>query len=203
MSVTQPEISEVIDIRSSGAIASGGPSRLLAKTAMLEVRRLMLSKGREIPTHQAPGEITVHCLEGRIAFTAGGQDARARGRPDDRPGGRRAAFGRRPGRLDRARHKGPPRQPIRPLRWVARRESGAQAMRKLTVRIKRYDPERDDSPRREIYHVEADPMDRVLDVLLRIKEEQDGRLEIMNDVTGPGGAGRSSTARAPAPAGSR
>jgi quercetin dioxygenase-like cupin family protein len=72
MPVTQPEIGEVIDIRSSGALASGGPSRLLAKTATLEVRRLMLSKGREIPTHQAPGEITVHCLEGRIAFTAAG-----------------------------------------------------------------------------------------------------------------------------------
>ena len=71
MPMTQPEISEIIDVRSSGSIAAGGPSHLLAKTAMLEVRRLTLSKGREIPTHQAPGEITVHCLEGRIAFTAG------------------------------------------------------------------------------------------------------------------------------------
>ena len=55
-----------------GLLASGGPSSLLAKTATLEVRRLILSKGREIPTHHAPGEITVHCLEGRIAFTSGG-----------------------------------------------------------------------------------------------------------------------------------
>ena len=35
-------------------------------------------------------------------------------------------------------------------------------MRKLTVRIKRYDPERDESPRWETYRVEADPTDRVL-----------------------------------------
>jgi quercetin dioxygenase-like cupin family protein len=70
--VTRPEISEVIDVRPSGAGASGGPSSLLARTAALEVRRLILSKGREIPKHQAPGEITVHCLEGRIAFNAVG-----------------------------------------------------------------------------------------------------------------------------------
>jgi len=44
----------------------------LAKTATLEVRRLILAKGQAIPTHQAPGEITVHCLEGRITFTACG-----------------------------------------------------------------------------------------------------------------------------------
>ena len=46
-------------------------------------------------------------------------------------------------------------------------------MRKLTVRIKRYDPERDDAPHWETYRVEADPTDRVLDVLLGIKWEQD------------------------------
>lgn len=67
-----PKLSEVIDIRSAGAPASGGPSTMLAKTASLEVRRLTLTRGREIPTHKATGEITVHCLEGRIAFTADG-----------------------------------------------------------------------------------------------------------------------------------
>jgi quercetin dioxygenase-like cupin family protein len=72
MPATQPKLSEVIDIRSAGAAAPGGPSTMLAKTAALEVRRLTLSKGREIPTHRATGEITVHCLEGRIAFTSDG-----------------------------------------------------------------------------------------------------------------------------------
>lgn len=51
-------------------------------------------------------------------------------------------------------------------------------MRKLTVRIRRYDPERDDGPRWETYRVEADPMDRVLDVLLRIQGEQDNTLAL-------------------------
>jgi quercetin dioxygenase-like cupin family protein len=71
MAESRPKLSEVIDIRSTEAAASGGPSTILAKTTALEVRRLTLSKGREIPTHKATGEITVHCLEGRIAFTSG------------------------------------------------------------------------------------------------------------------------------------
>jgi quercetin dioxygenase-like cupin family protein len=72
MPATQPEISEVIDVRSSEVGTAVGASRLLARTATLEVRRLILASGHQIPTHQAPGEITVHCLEGRIAFMATG-----------------------------------------------------------------------------------------------------------------------------------
>src|SRR5690242_16318364 len=55
---------------------------------------------------------------------------------------------------------------------------GISIVRKLTVRISRYDPERDDRPRWETYQVEADPTDRVLDVLLRIKSEQDDTLAL-------------------------
>ena len=72
MPESQPKLSEVIDVRPAGPAPSGSPSRLLAKAETLEVRLLTLAKGREIPTHHARGEITVHCLEGRIAFTAAG-----------------------------------------------------------------------------------------------------------------------------------
>jgi succinate dehydrogenase / fumarate reductase iron-sulfur subunit len=51
-------------------------------------------------------------------------------------------------------------------------------VRKLTVRIKRYDPERDESPHWETYRAEADSTDRVLDVLLRVKWEQDDTLAL-------------------------
>jgi hypothetical protein len=61
----QLKLSEVIDVRIAGPAQPGAPSTTLVKTATLEVWRLTLSKGREIPTHQARGEITVHCLEGR------------------------------------------------------------------------------------------------------------------------------------------
>jgi quercetin dioxygenase-like cupin family protein len=72
VSIPQLKLSEVIDIHSPDPAPAGSSSSTLAKTATLEVRRLTLSKGREIPTHQTRGEITVHCLEGRIAFTADG-----------------------------------------------------------------------------------------------------------------------------------
>jgi quercetin dioxygenase-like cupin family protein len=70
--VRQPKLSEVIDVRVAIPNPSASPSSLV-KTETLEVRRLTLPKGRAIPTHHAPGEITVHCLDGRIAFTANGQ----------------------------------------------------------------------------------------------------------------------------------
>jgi quercetin dioxygenase-like cupin family protein len=72
MSTSQKKMSEVIDIHPTDPGPAGSPSSTLAKTATLEVRRLTLPRGREIPTHHARGEITVHCLEGRIAFTADG-----------------------------------------------------------------------------------------------------------------------------------
>lgn len=72
MSVVQPKLSEAIDVGTAGTASPGSPSVLLAKTATLELRRLNLPRGQEVPTHYARGEITVHCLEGRIAFNADG-----------------------------------------------------------------------------------------------------------------------------------
>jgi quercetin dioxygenase-like cupin family protein len=66
------KLSEVIDTAATGTSTAVAAPNLLAKTNSLEVRRLTLPKGREIPTHQARGEITVHCLAGRIEFTSGG-----------------------------------------------------------------------------------------------------------------------------------
>jgi succinate dehydrogenase / fumarate reductase, iron-sulfur subunit len=47
------------------------------------------------------------------------------------------------------------------------------ATRKLTVKIKRYNPETAQPPRWEEFQTEADPMDRVLDVLQSVKWNQD------------------------------
>jgi len=46
----------------------------------------------------------------------------------------------------------------------------------VELRILRYDPERDTTPHEASYQVEAGPMDRVLDLLHRVKNEQDGTL---------------------------
>ena len=63
---------DVIDVRPLGPALAGAKSSTLARAPTLEVHRLVLAQGGEIPTHQARGAITVHCLEGRIAFTACG-----------------------------------------------------------------------------------------------------------------------------------
>jgi quercetin dioxygenase-like cupin family protein len=39
----------------------------------VEIIRLVVPAGKEIPEHKAKGEIVVHCLEGRVAFTAFGK----------------------------------------------------------------------------------------------------------------------------------
>jgi succinate dehydrogenase / fumarate reductase iron-sulfur subunit len=46
----------------------------------------------------------------------------------------------------------------------------------IELRILRYDPERDQKPHEETYQVDANPMDRVLDLLHKVKYEQDGTL---------------------------
>ena len=46
----------------------------------------------------------------------------------------------------------------------------------IVLRVLRFDPERDQKPHDETYKVEANPMDRVLDLLHKVKYEQDGTL---------------------------
>ena len=39
----------------------------------IEVIRLIVPAGKEIPTHKAKGEIVVQCLEGKVAYSAFGK----------------------------------------------------------------------------------------------------------------------------------
>ena len=65
---------EVVDVRSTG----DARTRALVKTDDLEVLRLVVPRGESIDTHQVPGEITIHCLEGRAALTAPDRDVELR-----------------------------------------------------------------------------------------------------------------------------
>jgi quercetin dioxygenase-like cupin family protein len=64
---------EVIDVLAPCPAATGGRTHVLFKTKNLEVIRMVMQAGKEITQHRAPGEITVQCLEGKIAFTALGK----------------------------------------------------------------------------------------------------------------------------------
>ncbi len=52
------------------------------------------------------------------------------------------------------------------------------ATRTLTLKIKRYNPELDEAPHWEQYRVEAEPHDRVLDVIQNVKWQQDETLSL-------------------------
>ena len=64
---------EPIDVRPPGTSLASAHTRTLVYTTALEVVRLIVRAGEEIPQHQNQGEIIVHCLEGRVAFTALGK----------------------------------------------------------------------------------------------------------------------------------
>ena len=72
MSIQHAQPGEVISLILGSAL-SNCKTTTLVKTADLELIRLILPAGKEIPPHKAHGEITVQCLEGRVAFTAEGR----------------------------------------------------------------------------------------------------------------------------------
>jgi len=70
MAIPHAQPGDVIDVRPLGATLASTQTSVLVKSSHLEVIRLVLPTGKEIPPHKARGEITVHCLEGKVDFTA-------------------------------------------------------------------------------------------------------------------------------------
>src|SRR5918911_5252345 len=64
---------EVLDVRPLGPDLASSQTATLFRAGQVEVRRLVVPAGKEIAEHKAKGEIVVHCLEGRVAYTAFGQ----------------------------------------------------------------------------------------------------------------------------------
>jgi quercetin dioxygenase-like cupin family protein len=73
MAIPHATPGQVIDVRPLGPALRQSLTTTLIKTARLEVIRLVLPAGKDIPPHKVAGEITVQCLEGRVAFTALGR----------------------------------------------------------------------------------------------------------------------------------
>ena len=73
MSIPHAIPGEVVDVRPLGIALATTVTRTLVKTDSLDVIRMIVPAGKEIPTHKAKGELVVQCLEGKIAFTACGK----------------------------------------------------------------------------------------------------------------------------------
>lgn len=70
MAIPHAKPGEIIDVRPLGSALADEKTRTLVKTDRLEIIRLVVPQGKEIPSHSAPGELIVQCLEGKIEFTA-------------------------------------------------------------------------------------------------------------------------------------
>lgn len=72
MAIPHAESGQIVDIRPLGERLKNSTTTTLIKTDNLEVIRLVLPAGKEIPPHKVADDITVQCLEGVIQFTSDG-----------------------------------------------------------------------------------------------------------------------------------
>jgi quercetin dioxygenase-like cupin family protein len=73
MAIPHAQPGEVINVRPLGPNLATAHTQTLIRAEQVEVIRLIVPAGKEISEHRAKGEITVHCLEGRVALTALGK----------------------------------------------------------------------------------------------------------------------------------
>ena len=73
MAIPHTAPGQLVNVRPYGEQLAEHKTHSLFKSQQIEVLRLVLPAGKSIAEHRAPGEITVHCLEGRVQFTAMGE----------------------------------------------------------------------------------------------------------------------------------
>ncbi len=69
MAISHAQPGEVISLTGDSSAPGMTGTKALIKTPRMEVIRLVLPRGKTIPRHQAPGEIIVQGLAGRVRFT--------------------------------------------------------------------------------------------------------------------------------------
>ena len=74
MALPHAQSGDVVDIRPYGQpLIDGAQSFALFKARQLEVMRLVLPAGHEMPSHRVDGEITLQCLEGLVQIDVEGR----------------------------------------------------------------------------------------------------------------------------------
>jgi quercetin dioxygenase-like cupin family protein len=73
MAVPHAKPGEIVGVRPLGPALTSTQTTTLIRAERVEVIRLVVPAGKDIPEHRAKGEIVVQCLEGRVAFTALGK----------------------------------------------------------------------------------------------------------------------------------
>ncbi len=73
MAIHHASPGEVIDVRPLEDRLAQAITSTLIKSGPLEVMRLVLPAGKEMPPHKVASPLTVQCLEGRVEFQADGR----------------------------------------------------------------------------------------------------------------------------------
>jgi len=71
MALPHASSAEVLDVRPLGAQLSGAETTTLIKTYAIEVIRMVLPAGKQVPPHSLPGEVILQCIEGHVEVRTG------------------------------------------------------------------------------------------------------------------------------------
>lgn len=63
---------EIVDLDTWANDIPNEQTKAIVKTEEMELARLVIPAGKEIPTHKVSGPIVVHCIDGKLEFTAMG-----------------------------------------------------------------------------------------------------------------------------------
>jgi quercetin dioxygenase-like cupin family protein len=72
MALAHAQPGQPVDVSPLGPRLAAAQTVALFKSEQLELMRLVLQAGKALPAHKVPGEITIHCLEGRMTVGADG-----------------------------------------------------------------------------------------------------------------------------------
>jgi quercetin dioxygenase-like cupin family protein len=73
MATSEARLGELVDVRPLESALASSERVVLLRAEQVEIIRLVVPAGKEIPEHKAKGEIVVQCLEGRVAYNAFGK----------------------------------------------------------------------------------------------------------------------------------
>jgi len=76
MALPHAQPDDVIDLFALALPDGSEVSRSLLRTPRLQLIRLALAAGQQMPMHQVPGEITVQCLRGEVSLDLPGGTCR-------------------------------------------------------------------------------------------------------------------------------
>jgi len=73
MAIAHAVSGEVVDLLAPGQPSTPDRTIAIFKAPDLEVMRLVLPAGKQVPDHSVPGSLTVQCLHGKVELQTPGQ----------------------------------------------------------------------------------------------------------------------------------